>query len=129
MVVANQEALDKRAEVTIGILLRTGVLLAAAVVLAGGVFYLLRSPAPRPAYAVFRGEPAHLRNITGILRAARALDAGAIIQFGLLLLIGTPVARVAFSVWAFMRERDWMYVTVTLGVLALLLYSLFASHF
>ena len=129
MVVANQEALDKRAEVTIGVLLRTGLLLAAAVVLAGGVLYLMHSSGTRPEYGVFRGEPADLRNLSGIFRGARALDAGAIIQLGLLLLIATPVARVAFSVWAFARERDWMYVMVTAGVLGLLLYSLFGSHF
>lgn len=129
MVVANQQALDKRAEVAIGMLLRIGVLLAAAVVLAGGLLYLMHSFGPRPDYRVFRGEPDDLRQISGIFRDAHALNAAAIIQLGILLLIATPVARVAFSVWAFVHERDWMYVFVTVGVLALLLYSLFASHF
>ena len=49
------------------------------------------------------------------------------IQLGLLLLVATPVARVAFSVWGFAEERDWMYVTFTLIVLIILLYSLLAS--
>ena len=47
-----------------------------------------------------------------------------LIQFGLLLLIATPVARVAFSVFGFTQERDWVYVVITLIVLALLVYSL-----
>ena len=51
----------------------------------------------------------------------------AIIQFGLLLLIATPVARVAFSAVGFAIERDSMYVVITLIVLAILLYSLFGS--
>jgi uncharacterized membrane protein len=57
-----------------------------------------------------------------------ALDPAAIIQLGILILIATPVARVAFSVFAFAEERDWMYVVVTLIVLALLLFSLSATN-
>jgi len=47
-----------------------------------------------------------------------------VVQVGLLLLIATPIARVVFSVVGFSRQRDWLYVAVTLTVLALLLYSL-----
>ncbi len=49
------------------------------------------------------------------------------IQLGLLLLIATPIARVAFSVVGFAIERDRMYVVFTLIVLAILLYSLLGS--
>lgn len=129
MVVANQEALDKRAEITIGVLLRTGVLLAAAIVLAGGILYWRHFAPVRPDYRAFHGEPDTLRHVSMIFGAARRSDPAAIIQFGLLMLIATPVARVIFSVWAFMRERDWLYVGVTVAVLALLLYSLFGTHF
>jgi uncharacterized membrane protein len=51
----------------------------------------------------------------------------AIMQLGLLLLIATPISRVVFSVFAFAREEDRMYVAFTLIVLAVLLYSLFGS--
>jgi uncharacterized membrane protein len=50
-----------------------------------------------------------------------------LIQLGLLILIATPIARVAFSVVAFLYQRDWMYVAVTLMVLGLLVYSLFGG--
>jgi uncharacterized membrane protein len=50
-----------------------------------------------------------------------------ILQLGLLLLIATPIARVVFSVFAFALEGDRMYVTFTLIVLSVLLYSLFGS--
>ena len=46
------------------------------------------------------------------------------IQLGLLLLIATPVARVAFSVFVFMNQRDRTYVAITLIVLTVLLVSL-----
>ncbi|WP_298916730.1 DUF1634 domain-containing protein [uncultured Nostoc sp.] len=46
-----------------------------------------------------------------------------IIQFGLLLLIATPIARVIFSLFAFVRERDLTYIIVTLIVLTEFIYS------
>ena len=51
------------------------------------------------------------------------------IQLGLLVLIATPIARVAFSLVAFALQRDRIYVIVTLIVLAVLLYSLTGGHF
>jgi uncharacterized membrane protein len=62
------------------------------------------------------------------LKASLALDPVGIIQLGILILIATPVVRVAFSVFAFAEERDWMYVVVTLVVLGLLLFSLTAKN-
>jgi uncharacterized membrane protein len=129
MTVANREQLDKRAEEFIGNLLRAGVILAAAVVFFGGILYLVRHGSAPPHYRAFTGEPSELRHIPGILRDAVAFRASAIIQLGLLILIATPVARVAFSVWAFAQERDWMYVVFTLIVLSLLVYSLAGHHF
>jgi uncharacterized membrane protein len=38
--------------------------------------------------------------------------------------MATPVARVAFSAFAFVRQHDRIYVSVTLIVLALLTYGL-----
>ena len=122
------EMTDKRAEEIIGILLRTGVTIAAVVVLGAAIPYLIQHGASKPDYHAFRGEPGELRHISGILHGARVLEPAAIIQLGLLLLIATPVARVAFSVFAFAEERDWMYVFVTLIVLGLLLYSLSATN-
>jgi uncharacterized membrane protein len=48
-----------------------------------------------------------------------------VIQLGLILLIATPVARVALSLLAFAVQKDKMYVVVTAIVLGLLVYSLF----
>jgi uncharacterized membrane protein len=97
---------DQQVEQIVGTLLRAGVILAASVVLLGGVLYLARLGTSPPDYRVFRGEPADLRSIAGILRDARSVDGRGIIQLGLLLLIATPVARVAFSLVAFARQRD-----------------------
>jgi uncharacterized membrane protein len=118
---------EKRMDEIMGRLLRTGVILAALFVLSGGAIYLAQHPGPITNYRVFQGEPEELRTISGIVREAMALHGPGLIQFGLLILIATPIARVAFSVVAFLYQRDWTYVGVTLVVLGLLVYSLLGA--
>ena len=118
---------DRRMDMVIGNLLRSGVLLSALVVLIGAVVYLVRHGRSPTDYRVFRGEPSDLRSVGGILRDALALRARGIIQLGLLLLIATPVARVAVSIFGFAEERDRMYVIVASIVLLILVYSLVGS--
>jgi len=108
----------------IGTILRAGVLTAAVITFLGGILYLLRYGNVHPSYHVFRGEPADLRSISGIFRDLFALRGRGIIQFGLLLLIATPVTRVAFSILAFALQRDRIYVVITLIVLTTLIYSI-----
>ena len=115
---------DQQMDQIIGMILRGGVLLSALVVLTGGFLYLRHYGSNVPAYGIFQGEPADLRNISGILQDTLAFRDRGIIQFGLLLLIATPVVRVAFSIIGFALQRDKAYVMVTLIVLGLLLYSL-----
>jgi uncharacterized membrane protein len=109
-----------RVERAVGNLLRAGVLLAAAVVAAGGILYLVRHGGTVPDYRVFRGEPINLRSLSGILHTSLTESGRGIIQLGLLILVATPVARVAFTAIAFAVERDRTYVLVALLVLALL---------
>ena len=115
---------DKRMDELMGFLLRSGVILAASIVLAGGVVYLARHPFPVIDYHVFQGEPENLRTVSGIFSEAKAFHGRGLIQLGLRVLIATPIARVTFSVFAFFYQRDWKYVVFTLIVLGLLLYSL-----
>jgi uncharacterized membrane protein len=115
---------DADVERAVGNLLRAGVLLAAAVVLVGGVLFLAHAGLTVPDYRIFRGEPAGLRSVTGIVGTALSGSARGVIQLGLLLLIATPIARVALTAIAFAAERDRTYVMVALLVLALLLKSL-----
>jgi uncharacterized membrane protein len=118
---------DLQMEIVVGALLRTGVLVSACVVLAGGIVYLIRHGKALPDYHTFHGEPEHLRSIKDIVLMAVSLRGRNIIQLGALLLIATPVARVAFSVYGFAREGDRKYVVITLVVLGLLIYSLFGT--
>jgi len=115
---------DEKLEQILGNLLRAGVLVSGAVVLVGGVLYILRHGSAVPHYRVFSGEPSDLRHVRGIVSDALALQGRGLIQFGLLLLVATPVARVLFSLVGFAIQRDRTYVAVTLIVLAVLLYGL-----
>lgn len=111
-------------EQIIGRLLQLGVLLAAAVVLVGAIALLVRSGHDIAGFQVFRGENASLTSIKGIITAATHGDSRGIVQLGLLLLIATPIARVALTLVAFVIQRDRLYVFTTLIVLILLLYGL-----
>ncbi len=111
-------------EVVLGTLLRAGVVIAAAVVIAGGAWLLANSKGRPPITHRFHAEPGELTSMTGIVRSLPHARPEIVIQFGLLLLIATPVARVVFSLALFALERDWTYVALTTIVLAILMYSL-----
>ncbi|WP_341528445.1 DUF1634 domain-containing protein [Nostoc sp. UHCC 0302] len=119
-----QNVSERQFEILISNLLKYGVILATAVVFIGGVLYLIRHGSETPNYQIFRSEPSYFRNPEAVATAAFSGRRRGIIQLGLLLLIITPVARVAFSLVAFMRQRDSTYIVVTLIVLAGLLISL-----
>ena len=109
---------DFRLEQIVGNLLRAGVVLAAAVVLAGGVWYLAEQGTERTDYHGFHSTHETFPWTQGLSAPL------ATIEIGLLILIATPVARVVFSMAAFAVERDKVYVAITLIVLAILTYSL-----
>jgi uncharacterized membrane protein len=117
---------EARVEALLGNVLRAGVIGAAAVALIGGAVFLIHHGREIPDYHVFRGEPDELRSPAGIIAGALTGSGRGIIQTGLLLLIATPVLRVAFSAAAFAWQRDYLYVVLTLFVLGLLLWSLFS---
>ena len=115
-------------EYIIGGLLRIGVTVAACIVLAGGIIYLVRHGHAHPGYQVFRGEPTDLRSVKGIVSDVIALKSRGIIQLGTLFLVATPVARVFFSFFAFLYKKDWIYIFITSVVLGNLLYSLMGMY-
>ena len=123
MAEANNQWNDERMDQIISVLLRTGVILSSIVVLIGGIWYLVQSGRLAPDYRTFRGEPANLNGFHGIVKGLFSRHGRNWIQFGLVMLVATPVARVAFSVFAFFKERDWLYVGLTLIVLSVLMFS------
>ena len=122
-----QDWSEHQFEQFLGNLLRVGVILSAVIVAAGGVWYLVYHGTEQPNYQVFKGEPVEFRIIPYILEKSVTLQRRrSVIQLGLLVLIATPILRVAFSAYAFIRQGDFTYVLITLLVLAMLLYSFFS---
>ena len=116
---------DTDIELRMGRLLQWGVTLAGAVMLVGGAIYLSRHAGEIPDYKNFHGVLPQFKTVSGILHGVVALQGRAIIQLGVLLMIATPVFRVAFALAAFALERDWLYSVISGIVLALLGYALF----
>lgn len=108
--------------------LRGGVLLAGVVTAFGGLLFVVRHGLQPADHGVFHGEASDLRTLRGIAAGVAHFRAAAIIQLGLVLLIATPVARVALSLFEFAKQRDRTYVVVTTIVLALLIYGFLAGH-
>jgi len=115
---------DKKIEAAIGNILRIGVFLAAAFIFVGGIIHLSVYGLVASDYRIYRGESPDMKSISGIVQDAFQLQGRGLIQMGLLILILTPVARVALSALAFYRQHDFTYVLVSLIVLVLLMFSL-----
>jgi uncharacterized membrane protein len=116
---------DKEMEAEIGLMLRVGVSISAAVVFLGGILYLFHSTV-LPDYAHFRAD--RLTTVASVFHGVARLDALSVIQMGILLLIATPLVRVVFCVVGFARQRDRRYVAVSALVLAILVYSLVSGN-
>jgi len=115
---------DKDVQYILGTLLRVGVVLSMTVVFVGGLIYLLVEHSNTADYHIFKPELAEFSSISAILSGVLSFSGKAIIQFGTLLLIFTPITRVVFSVFSFLIERDYMYVTIGLFVLSVIFFSL-----
>ena len=119
---------DQRLEAAMGRMLQIGVTVAALVVAAGGVLYLIQQGGARPDYAHFHGVPEGLNSVGGILGGLGHMNAATLIAFGILLLIATPICRVILGVVGFALLRDRFYAGVSTVVLAILLCSFLFSR-
>ena len=109
----------RKTELIISGVLRGGVLLSVAIILGGAAwfFYLTASGG--------LAHPSFPDTLPAVWHGLLALDPPSIIVVGLLVLLATPVMRVAVSIIAFALEEDRTYVIITTLVLAILLFSIF----
>lgn len=123
-------------ELVIGKLLRYGVITACTITVLGGIIYLFQHQGTIPDYKAipghhdeFIGVAAYLRDISTIFPRMFRFDGAAIVQFGVIVLIATPVLRVLFSLIAFYIERDKLYVVISAIVLVIILCNMiFGLH-
>lgn len=110
-------------------LLKYGVLISSAIVLMGGILYLIRHGVEPVDYQVFQGEPAAFCSPVGVVKAVLSGSRRGLIQLGLLVLVATPILRVIVSLLTFLRTRDFIYAAIATLVLTGLIYSLVGAYY
>lgn len=108
---------DLKGERAIAFVLRYGALISALVMATGIVL------------AVFGGTPVqpaadHFIRPKALFSGLFHLEPIAVTEFGVLLLLFTPIVRIVVAVVGFAMERDLKYVLISLGVLAVVLLSI-----
>lgn len=98
-------------------LLVGGVILSSALLILGLIIAL----------AGGNGLPDSVPPIPQVIPLALAFDPAGLLALGLLVLIATPILRVAGSIIGFMVERDWRYALITFVVFLIVLGSIFAG--
>jgi uncharacterized membrane protein len=116
-----------RAERLISTVLRVGVLASLTTILLGTVIAFAHHPeyvtSPRELLHLSRPSDTFPHTLRAVLTGLAGLRGQAIVVLGLLMLIATPVVRVAVSILLFLEEGDLIYVAITSTVLALLVLS------
>ncbi|MGH7143076.1 MAG: DUF1634 domain-containing protein [Planctomycetota bacterium] len=120
-----------RTELIISYVLRTGVLISLALMLLGIVVTFARNSSDWNSKASYTRqilwqqdvEPAFPHTLNAIWQGLGHGDGLSIMALGLLVLIATPVVRVAISIVTFVYMRDRAYTVITTLVLIFLILS------
>jgi uncharacterized membrane protein len=122
----------RQAELIISGVLRAGVLTSLVTIVAGTLLTFFHHPdylsSPAELERLSRPGAAVPQTLHQVVTGIAALHGRSIVGGGLLLLIATPVMRVAVSILAFVAQRDWIYVLITSAVLLLILLSFAIGH-
>jgi hypothetical protein len=110
----------------IGNTLRWGVILACLLATIGGVYYLMEHGLdPVPDYRHFdiasAAAQTNYTTLGGLWQGILHGDAASCVQVGVIVLILTPIARVVLALFDFIVEQDWLYVSITAIVLAVII--------
>jgi uncharacterized membrane protein len=117
----------RKIELIISMLLRLGVISSLAIVAIGTVISFVHHPdylsQPPALHRLTTPGAAFPHTPAEVVRGLSEFRGQSIVLLGLLLLIATPVFRVAVSILAFAIEKDSRYVVITTIVLVLLILS------
>jgi uncharacterized membrane protein len=106
---------ELKSELAISRVLRYGAYLSTLIMLIGILLMMFRRGA---------GAGPGFVHLPELLPHLARMDSIAVIEFGVLLLLFTPVARIFVAVISFAVERDFKYMLISLGVLAVVLFSI-----
>ena len=118
----------RRVELVISDLLRVGVVISLALIVIGSIVTFVRHPAylrsPDELGGLVQPETILPHTLGEVAAGLRDFRGQAIVSLGLLVLIATPMMRVAVSIVAFILAGDRLYTLITLAVFCLLMLSL-----
>jgi uncharacterized membrane protein len=121
------ERRQRRLERLISDVLRFGVVASLILIVIGTILSFVHHPSYLSSAAEFErlsGPEAAFPHTWGAVAAGLGdLQGQAVVALGLMLLIATPILRVALSLAAFAYQKDRAYTLITLAVLSMLLLS------
>ncbi|NVY97161.1 DUF1634 domain-containing protein [Lactobacillus sp. DCY120] len=107
-------------ELIIGKILRVGVIVSVIVMIIGLGLMVIQTPT---------GTTVHFpTTISGLVHGIGHFQAASIMMLGIFLLILTPVLRVVVSIYAFAKEKDYLYVIITTLVLVILAIAMIGGY-
>ena len=119
---------EARFKEAIGLVLRYGVIAAFALVALGSLLLFLEGQTGYlpmgTADQLVDAQHAFPVGLSPLIQGVASAKPYAIIDLGLVVLLATPVARVAISILLFADERRYAFVAITATVLAILLLSM-----
>ncbi|WP_409022000.1 DUF1634 domain-containing protein [Dellaglioa sp. P0083] len=117
----NTSAEMAKIELMIGQILRIGVFISAIIMIIGLILSLVTGST---------GYPGNTfpTSFSAIISGIVALKPYAIMMLGLFCLILTPILRVVISIYAFYKEKDYLYVKITVIVLVILIAGFFIGE-
>ncbi|HUX20564.1 MAG TPA: DUF1634 domain-containing protein [Spirochaetia bacterium] len=117
--------LETKIQAQMGRILLWGMLASSAIVLMGGILFLIQFGSAHANYTSFDSVGSHIKTVGAVIRGIRDYSGGALIEAGILLLVVFQYIRVIMSAVMFARLRSWFFVGVSLFILAVLVYGLF----
>lgn len=116
---------EKDFQTIVGNLLRYGVWISLSVAFIGGIVYLIHHGNDIENYSVFKENDLNIFEVIGTVYKGVIQGSGEyLIFFGIILLFLTPVFRVLLSLFSFLLEKDYLYVTITLIVILIIITSI-----
>jgi uncharacterized membrane protein len=120
---------DAQLQNSLARLMLTGVLVAAAIMGAGLIWFVATHEGMPPGDHLFSGEPKYFENPVSMLQRAFDLKAvghrRSLLMIGVVLLLLNPLVRVAFAALGFAAQRDKLYTAISVLVFGVLVLSFF----
>ena len=103
------------------LVLRLGLGLALAILAGGVVAYLLDNPGATSSTVLSSNPILNYLSFPGLASGLAAGSVGAVLTLGLIVLVATPIARVASGLFYFQKGNERAMAGIAFGVLVLLL--------